>query len=75
VTEVERTSRFTSFVNGGFMMKTNKRNAFLFLLAAVCFLFVGIVNYEGRPLTFYGSIVAGILFIIVAINNYKRKDG
>jgi hypothetical protein len=56
-------------------MKTNKRNALLFLLAAACFLFVGIANYDGRPITFYGGMVAGILFMIGAIRQYKRKDG
>jgi hypothetical protein len=55
-------------------MKNNKRNALLFLLAAVCFLFVGIANYGGRPLTFYGNIIAGILFIIVAIKSYMKRD-
>jgi hypothetical protein len=55
-------------------MRKNKSNALMFLLAAACFLFVGIVNYDGRPIPFYGSIVAGILFIVVAIKNYKRKD-
>jgi uncharacterized membrane protein len=55
-------------------MKNNKRNTLLFLLAAICFLFVGIANYNGRPFTFYGNIIAGILFIIVAIKNYKRRD-
>lgn len=55
-------------------MKNSNRNALLFLLAAACFLFVGVVNYDGRPIPFYGSIVAGILFIVVAIKNYKRKD-
>ncbi len=62
-------------VKEGFMMKTNNRNALLFLLAAACFLFVGIVNYGGRPIPVYGSIVAGILFVLIAIKNYKRKDG
>ncbi len=57
-----------------FIMKNNNRNVLLFLLPAICFLFVGIANYNGRPLTFYGNIIAGILFIIVAIKNYKRKD-
>ena len=55
-------------------MKNNKRNELLFMLAAICFLFVGIANYNGRLLTFYGNIIAGILFIIVAIKNYKRRD-
>jgi hypothetical protein len=58
----------------GFIMKNNKRNALLFLLPAICFLFVGIANYNGRPFLFYGDIVAGILFILVAIKNYKRKN-
>lgn len=56
-------------------MKSTNRNALLFLLAAACFLFVGLMNYDGRPIPFYGSILAGILFIAVAIKNYKRKDG
>jgi hypothetical protein len=55
-------------------MNNNKRSAFLFLLAAFCFLFVGIANYDGRPLTFYGNIVAGILFIILAIKKYKSRN-
>ena len=55
-------------------MKNNKRNALLFLLAATCFLFVGIANYNGRLLTFYGNIIAGILFIIVAIKTYRRRN-
>jgi len=55
-------------------MKSNKRNALLFLLAAICFLFVGIVNFNGRLLTFYGNIIAGILFIIVAIKTYRRRN-
>jgi hypothetical protein len=55
-------------------MKYNKRNAFLFLLAALCFLFVGVANYGGRPLPFYGNIITGILFIIAAIRVYKKKD-
>ena len=55
-------------------MKNNKRNGLLFLLAAACFLFVGIANYDGRPLTFYGNIIAGLLFLLVAIKSYKRKD-
>ena len=55
-------------------MKNNKRNALLFMLAAICFLFVGIANYNGRLLTFYGNIIAGILFIIVAIRTYRRKN-
>jgi uncharacterized membrane protein len=55
-------------------MKNNKRNALLFLLAAICFLFVGIANYNGRPFIFYGDIIAGILYIIVAIKNYKRRN-
>jgi len=46
----------------------------MFLLAAACFLFVGIVNYGGRPLPFYGNIVTAILFVIVAIKVYNRKD-
>ena len=58
----------------GLIMKNNKRNALLFLLPAICFLFVGIANYNGRPFIFYGDIIAGILFIIVAIRNYKRKN-
>ncbi len=57
----------------GSMMKNNKRNALLFFLAALCFLFVGIANYDGRPVTFYGNITAGILFIVVAIKNYRSK--
>gem|GEM_PF-1786506 len=55
-------------------MKKNNRNALMFLLAAACFLFVGIVNYGGRPLPFYGNIVTAILFVIVAIKVYNRKD-
>ncbi len=54
-------------------MKANKRNALMFLLAGVCFLFVGIVNYDGRSLTFYANSIAGVLFIIVAIRNYRSK--
>jgi hypothetical protein len=55
-------------------MKNNKRIALLFLLPAICFLFVGIENYNGRPFIFYGDIIAGVLFIIVAIKNYRRKN-
>jgi len=55
-------------------MKNNKRNALLFLLPAICFLFVGIANYNGRPFIFYGDTIAGILFIVVAIKNYRRKN-
>ena len=58
----------------GFAMKNNKRNALLFLLAAICFLFVGIANYNGRPFTFYGNIIAGILLIIVAITTYRKRN-
>jgi uncharacterized membrane protein len=54
------------------MMKTNKRNALFFLLAGICFLFVGIVNHDERSLTFYGNIVAGILFVIVAVRTYRK---
>ena len=44
-------------------MKNNKRNALLFLLPAICFLTVGVTNYGGRLIVFYGNITAGILFI------------
>ena len=53
-------------------MKNQKRNSLLFLLPAICFLFVSITNYNGRPFMFYGDIIAGILFIIVAIRGYKK---
>jgi hypothetical protein len=45
----------------------------MFLLAGLCFLFVGIANYDGRSLTFYANCTTGILFIIVAIRNYRSK--
>jgi len=55
-------------------MKNNKRNALMFLLAGLCFLFVGIVNHDGKSLPFYGNIVAGILFVAVAIRDYRKKE-
>ncbi len=54
-------------------MQDNKRNALLFLLAGICFLFVGIMNFKVRSLTFYGNIAAGVLFIIAAIRNYTKR--
>ena len=56
------------------MMSIKNRNALLFLLPAICFLAVGAANYKGRTFVFYGDIMAGILFILVAIKNYKRKN-
>jgi len=56
------------------MMKHNERTGVLFLLPAICFLFVGIANYNGRPFAFYGNIIAGILFIIVAMKYYKKRN-
>ncbi len=55
-------------------MKKNRRAALLYSLAGVCFLFVGIVGFEGRSLPTYGNIVAGILFLIAALREYRRKD-
>ncbi len=51
-----------------------RRAALLFSLAGVCFLFVGIFGFEGRSIRTYGNIVAGILFLIVALREYRRKD-
>ncbi len=55
-------------------MKKNRRAALLYSLAGVCFLFVGIFGFEGRSLPTYGNIVAGILFMIVALREYRRMD-
>ncbi len=55
-------------------MKKNRRAALLYSLAGLCFLFVGIFGFEGRSLPTYGNIVAGILFLIVALREYRRKD-
>lgn len=55
-------------------MRRNRRAALLFSLAGLCFLFVGIFGFEGRSLPTYGNIVAGILFMIVALREYRRKD-
>jgi len=54
-------------------MKTNKRSALLFLLAGVCYLLVGVLGYDSRAITFYGNIVAGILFLLVALREYRRS--
>ena len=55
-------------------MKRNQRSALLYSLAGLCFLFVGIIGFDGRSLPTYGNIVAGILFILVAIREYRRKE-
>jgi hypothetical protein len=55
-------------------MKKNQRSALLFSLAGLCSLFVGIISHDGRPLSYYGNIVAGILFLVVAVREYKKKD-
>ncbi len=54
-------------------MNKFKISAFLFLLAAICFLIAGISNYSGRPFIFYGDIIAAILFVVAAIRIYRKS--
>ncbi len=53
-------------------MNKNKRSVLL-LLAAICFLFVGIQHYDDRHYIFYGNIITGVLFVIAAIASYLKK--
>ncbi len=63
----------TLYVEEQFSMNKNRRSALLYSVAGACFFFVGIVGHDGRSLPTYGNIVAGILFILVAIREYRRK--